>query len=218
MSRLFYLLVIAVIMTGCCSTPHGYNFYKDRVLEYTDTTDISKIIWDFTTELHHDKRLNLETSYVCAEPFNSTIRMQFNSMAILEMCEARQLLVYVVDGLLDRINNSAVSQQLRPYPFTADQIQVTINFEAFYGVYNDPFYIGCIIMENGMVYYYAFNIKDDYLHRWHLDKWNSRFEKYFQSRMFAYQQQNAEAAYKKAHPPKSTEALKESRYLDTKPK
>lgn len=201
-----YLLIFSLmfIAVACQSKPDGifgdHSHPENQVLAFDDPDDLSYLVWAYATELKYEKHLRLEQALVCAEPDRSKIKLEFSSQDILELCPARQLLVDVVEGLLDRINLSAVSFQLRPIPFVAENVEIRINFESYYGIYVDPTYIGWIVLEDGMAYYYGFDLKD-YRHVRQVS-WSTRYEAYSKSRAFAYAQRAAEEQYQLDHPVK----------------
>lgn len=208
-SLLIPLLLLLAVLTGCCAPCESDkpNRYEDRYLLAGDTEDISRLTWDFVTQLKYDKHINLENSYVCSGDDHATIRMEFSSMEILTMCQARQLLVDIVEGLLERVNNSVVSTQLFPYPFPAEYVEIYIDFQSYFMRYDDPYYIGWIALEDGMAYYYAFSVKNH-----DTDFWHSRTEPYFKSKSFAILQREAEAKYSEAHPKVPVTGLEELQY------
>lgn len=212
MRYLLTSLLLLLTLVSCQTTRKYFPLVDEeeqerKVLVYEEDAELSRIIWDFTTELKYDKRLHLEQSYLCVGPEQSTLHLEFITQSILEMCDARQLLVHVVEGLLDRINAAYPSYHLSPYPLTANQLNISIIFESFYVHYDDPFYIGWITLQDGMAYYYAYTVENR-----DLDLWHTRNEAYFQSRLFAKQQQEAEAKYKAAHPVEPPSKLKDLRY------
>lgn len=209
MLRYLLLCFLSLAMSGCTSNSCEHHIARPepKVLVYGDTTALANIIWEFATELKYERRLHLEKSMVSVNEFQSTIHIDFSTMSILELCDARQLIVDIVDGYLQRIEESYASTQLRPSPLTADQFHITIDFQSFYGVYNDPFYIGWLVLENGMVYYYGFNVKDE-----RFDHWSSLNEPFEQARVFAYAQRRAERKYEMTHPRKGRSALEGMRY------
>lgn len=197
-----YLLFVMLLLslTGC--KPRWFvesdpsRKYEDRWLLEFDTEQYSQIIWDYATELKHDKFLNLEQAYVCMNSEATTIHLEFITQDILEMCEARILLVEVVDGFLDRFNHSkAIGKIAYPYPMTEAQLELYINFESYYGIYVDPFYIGWIALEDGIAHYYAFTLKNQ-----KLDLFNVRSEPFFKSRSFVHFEKDAEQRYRLHHP------------------
>ncbi len=197
MNRCFVAIVMLLIFTSCQRPPPRGLDYEDRVLIQFDTDEFSQVVWEYVVELKHDNRLILEEAYVCFGD-SSNIRLQFITQHILELCEARALLVDVVEGLLDRINHSkSASAFLDPYPLTADQLEIYINFESYYGIYDDPYYIGWVALEKGMSYFYAFNLKNKTK-----DFWSVRTEPYFKSRSFVLFEREGEQKYKESHPAK----------------
>lgn len=206
-SRLI-LFSLCLLLTGC------YGFLppapEPREMIFVNNPEFSAILWDYATELKYDKHLHLEHSYVCADENHVKVRLEFISQDILELCEARILLVDLVEGLLERINDDPVYAFFpAPYPLTPDQLEIYIEFESFHGKFVDPFYIGWMILEKGMTYFYAFNIKDQ-----DNDTWNYRYETYEQSRTFANDQRQAEEKYHQTHAitPKSGDALRDVKY------
>lgn len=188
--RYIVVLMFLLVCTGC----ESHNMYEDRVKVQANTEDLSAVIWDYTIELAHDKQLRLENSYVVAGDGYSVIRMEFTSQAILEVGPARQLLVDLVEGFLDRVNKSPVAAELIPYPFDANHLEIYIDFESFYGVHVDPFYVGWMVLEQGMAYYYAFDLKN-----MKKDFWDARIEPYDKSRSYVYLERAAEEHYKAKH-------------------
>lgn len=190
------LVAIALILSmSSCMVPKYSEEYHDRVMMDFDTEEFSQVIWDFATELKYERHLRFEDSYVCFGP-ETKIRLEFSSQDLLEMCDARLLLVDVVEGLLDRLNHSkAVASKLIPFPLTADYLEIYIDFQSFHGVYVDPYFIGWVVLEEGTAYYYAFTLKNR-----DLDMWDFRYEPYFKSRSFAMLQREAEKKYREVHP------------------
>lgn len=205
-SFLAYLFLIT--LASCASILPTPRPVDDKVLVFDQNEELSRIVWDYVTQLKYQKRLHIEHSYVGISPDRSSFTLQFTTQHILELCDARQLLVDVVEGLLKRLNNSSIANELGPAPITASQLVIDIEFESFYGVYFDPFYIGRIKLIDGMSYFYAFTIKDQ-----KLDKWNSHYEAYFQSKLFADKQREAEAKYKVEHPLHHPSVLNKLRFI-----
>jgi hypothetical protein len=182
---------------GCKREPEGSHPYEDRVLIQYNTEDLSELVYDYIAELKHDNHLFFETGYIASGANESILRLEFSTQNIMELSEARALLVDTVEGMLSRLNNSRVGFSLQPYPLTADQLELYIDFQSFHGVHVDPFFIGWVALEQGMAYYYAFNLEND-----RLDFWNSRTEPYAKSRSFVMLERQGEAKYKAKHPHK----------------
>lgn len=162
-------------------------------------------IFNFATPLKYEERLRLEHSFVCD---NGIINLQFSSQVTLELCEARQLLVRMVEGFLKQLNygynrrNWLYTDQL-----TANNLKIQIDFQSFYGVYVDESYIGSLTLEDGVSFFYAFDLKDRSLCGWH-----SKIEPYSTSLAIVNAQINAEGAYEQKHPKHSSAFSLEERH------
>lgn len=199
--KYIYLFLMLLACYGCAPEK---TMYQDRVLAQMNTEDLSKIIWDFTIEAEHTKRLRLSNSYVAAADNNTFIRFQFTSQALLEVGPARQLLVDLVEGFLEKLNKAPVAKELMPYPFDAYHLEIYVYFESFHGVYVDPFYIGWIALERGTSYFYAFDLQNR-----ELDYWHSRIEPYEKSRSFVQFEREAERRYESEHPKGGSQFMRE---------
>lgn len=169
------LLICLLLLCGC--TVRHYS----APVKVINSEEMTWIIAKVAEKWKHQRgqRLKLEHS---ATHYNQTgitsLRVELSSQEILEVNKARDLFVDFVEDLLREINsNPIISNQLAASPFTANQLNIEINFESFYGIYVDPFYIGCICLGDGMVRYGAFDMKDEYWHSWH-----SRVEPYTKTR------------------------------------
>lgn len=211
-----YLLALMILLVGHgCAPPK--TMYEERVKVQADTQDLSELIWDYTIYLERDRRLFLKNSYVAAAENESFIRFEFTSQLILEMCQARDLLVDVTEGFLERLNQSPVAKELMPYPFDAHHLEIYIYLESFHGEYVDPFYVGWIALEKGMAYYYAFDLNNHrpFLHDQQIDEWHTRIEPYEKSRTYVLFERKALQHYGETHPkPESTLASERFRLLN----
>lgn len=192
MYRLIFVTILALCLTACS---HQETMYECRQTVYYDTEDLSAIVWDFVVEMSHERGLFPKNAQVIAGPRGTKLRFDFTSQDIIEMCPARELLVDVAENILERVNMAGFGSQIQPYPFTADQLEIYIDFESFYGVYCDPTYIGWIVLEEGMSYFYDFEVKDR-----SQDYWRARREPYAKSLSFVRLKREAEARYRKTHP------------------
>lgn len=186
MRLLTVLIFLCTLLPGC-----GTRVIKEGWKKKIDSEEISRIVLYFSAKLKKEKCLELEDSKVCYDDKIEYIYLKYSSMDLITMCEARLLLVELVEEFLERINqNSLIKFQTLNRPFTADDLKIEINFESFYATYIDPLYIGLISMDNGMVTYYAANI------RILLNDWSDqRIEPYFKSRELALIKKEADAAY-----------------------
>lgn len=178
-------LIGFMLLCGCSSVYHDAPPVK-----VIDSEEMTWIVEKVMVKYRHaeGRRLKLEHSSVCYENEITGLRVEASSQEILSMCEARDLLVDLVEDFLREINSDPIlGDQLTVYPFPANRLQIEINFESFFGIYVDPFYIGCMQMRNGMVRYSAFDMKDEHWHSWH-----SKVEPYSKSLELSRLRQAAE--------------------------
>lgn len=206
--RYAFIFLLALVCTACnCMNVPRESWttwpgckgtgpmYRNRVLKEIDTEDFSEVIIPYSVELRYEKRLHLQQSYVLYAGADPKIRLQFISQDILELCQARALLVDVVEGLIARLNLVVGGSRIFPKQVTAADLEIYIDFESFYCKYCDPMYIGWVALEDNMAYYYAYNVKD-----YTKDFWQKRVEPYFKSLSFATIKRRAEIDYELAHP------------------
>lgn len=113
-------------------------------------------------ELEHYKRLSLYDSRAYYDDnYLETISIKLRTMEIMDINAARDLIVYVVEGLLARVNeDSEMCCDLSCYPFSADRLHVEIEFDSFYNKYINSRSVASIYLCNGVVHYYARDAKD----------------------------------------------------------
>lgn len=172
----FIFLAVLFLLPSC-----SVYEYMPPPVKVVESEEFTWIIAKQMAKWKHEKgrRLKLEHSQL---HYNlqgvSWLRLELSSQEILEVDDARDLFVDFVEDLLQRVNSSPLAaDQIADYPFTADNLSIEINFESYFGYYVDPFYVGCISMEDGIVRYNAFDLKDQEWYSWH-----SRVEPYTKSR------------------------------------
>jgi len=187
--RILLTLAVLFILTSCHYNPPGPWIKK------VDTEEVSRIVITYSTELKYERHLYLEDAKVMYNDGIEKIKLCYITQDILEMCEARELLVDVVEGMLDRINSDpGIASQLTYMPLSSDQMEVSIVCETFWGQYGDSKYINWILLQDGMAHYYDQDIENRYL-----DIFYVRHEPYFKSLEFATIERAADQAYKAAH-------------------
>lgn len=183
------LLILAIMLfTGCTN---DWTIFGRTLVRKINVEELSRTVIHYATKLSVDKRLSFEDSRVYYTDCSEKIRLVFASQDILEIKQARRLLVDVVEGLLLAINNNPIiAADLCENPFTSNNLEIYINFESFYCEYVDPFYVGWIQLDDGMACYYLATQKDMWL-----DQWHSRFEPYYKSAQFVRFEREAENMY-----------------------
>lgn len=187
-------LICSLLFSGCTTVYHQSNPVK-----VIDSEEMTWIVQKVMTKYKHaeGRRLKLEHSSTLYDKNIRGLRLEISSQEILEVNQARDLFVDLVEDFLKEINtNPIISNELSSYPFTPDQLDIAINFESFFGIYVDPFYVGCVEMKCGMVRYSAFDMKDRYWHSWH-----SRVEPYSKTREISILERAAEKDYQNARCP-----------------
>lgn len=185
----------------CCTTTHEppnedpHWKYAHRYLKEQPTDDLTFAVESYAATLKYDHRLHLENAFACMGEHGTKIHLDFITQHILELCEVRHLLVDVVEGLLYKLNSDYISPDIRPWPFTADMLEITIDFESFYVKYDDQMYIGWVVLEDGVAFYYQSNLRNE-----KLDCWRQHVEPYYKSKSISMAQRQAEKEYQMAHP------------------
>jgi hypothetical protein len=191
------LMLFAALLTGCQTKTVGEGPWVKKI----DSEEMSKIVINFSTKMKRDKHLELEDSWVAYNDYISKICLRYTSQRLLTVYDARLLMVELVEEFLYRLNNNTViSFELAHFPFTADDLDVKIKFESYYGLYADPLYVGLAWLQAGCVHFYAFDHKDRSLES--IDWSNYRFEPYSKSRELALLKREADLPFiEQASPP-----------------
>lgn len=190
--RCLLILMLVLSLTGCRrqaaideAPANPWTEWEARGIYWNSTVDVpevSKLVAFFAREMYDLYRLELEDSCVLRDA-NSIYRfnLSFSSQSLITLCEARLLLVNVVDEFIYRVNNHTIlSFQLNQFPLTEDNVDININFESFFGKFVDPLYIGKAQLWFGDSYFYAFNAKNRDAD-WRMFK----YEPFFKSRELA---------------------------------
>lgn len=172
---------------------------KGPWIKKIDSEELSRIVVNFSTKMKIDKHLELEDSWAAYDDTIFKISLRYSSQRLLTLYDARLLLVEVVEEFLYRLNNNRiVGFELDHFPFTADDLDVKINFESFYGRYIDELYIGLVWLQGGCAHYYGFDRKDATLNG--IDWDHHRFEPYRKSRELALVKRMADLPYIETRP------------------
>lgn len=208
MRYLYYVLISLTLLlasSGChlkwCY--YGVGEWEQKI----DGPEITHAIQHYLAYLKHVKRLRLEDSSVYYRDTIHTVRMEFISMDVIELCEARELLVDVVEGLLYELNrNPILAPQFIDYPLSSAHLEIFIRFESF-EQYVDPFYVGWVSLEDDIVTFYAWVLNED-----GRNIWDYRVEPYFKSREFVLYGREAEALFRTSCEQEYPSCLKREQY------
>lgn len=190
MGKLCACALFALILVGC----HSKHIEEIPMTSNIHSEELSRIVINFSTKMKIDKHLELEDSSVFYDDSVLKISVQYSSTRLLTVYDARLLIVEVVDELLWRLNNNnIVKRELAHFPFTAADLDVKITFENYYGIHIDDLYVGTLWLQDGLVYYYAFDCRDStYLG---IDWEHHRLEPYYKSRELALIKKEADLPY-----------------------
>lgn len=183
-------LCLAALLTSCQPKVVPQGPWVKKI----ESEELSKLVIHFATKMKIEKHLELEDSWAAYDDSVKKICLQFSSQRLLTVYDARLLLVEVVEEFLERLNQSSIiSFELERFPFTADDLDVKINFESFYGRYIDELYVGLVWLQKGCTHFYAFDRKDASLNG--IDWDHHRFEPYRKSRELALLKREADLPY-----------------------
>ena len=205
------LFVLAAILHGCmcCDGPPCDEFGIGRWTKKIDSPEIVHAIQHYLAYLRHEKHLRLEDASIWYNEEVNSVRLEFISQDILELREARFLLVDVVEGLLAELNkNPVIAPELITFPLRPEFLEIYINFESFHGEFVDPYYVGWMKLENGEAYYYAFDIKTP-----NRNKWDFRIEPYSKSREFTVFEREAEKLFQESIELERPHTLRKDQYV-----
>jgi hypothetical protein len=215
-SLIKFLLALS-ILTGCsCFEPFsndcapcatGGSGYDIPEAPYVDlpspvlsihAEEITAIIQDYSVELKNFKHLYLQHANTYYNDAGiHTIQLSYISQDLLELCDARKLIIDVSEGLLDQLNsNPLLIPEFTNRAFYPFNLEIYINFESFFAKYIDPFYVKWIMMEDAKIAFYTADVNDN-------DKlcWHARKEAYDTSRDIVFYQRLAEDKFKAMYEP-----------------
>jgi hypothetical protein len=207
MKSLVFFSLFSMLFCSCQMKTRGEGLWVKKI----DSEELSRIIINFATKMKIEKHLELEDSWAAYDDNIKSLCLQFTSQRLLTVYDARLLMVELVEDLLYRINhNSIIGFELENIPFTADNLDVKISFQSFYGRYVDEQYVGLAWLQAGCVHFYAFDRKDPSLMS--IDWSHQRFEPYAKSRELALIKRTADLPYVHEIPnpepsPKQTEFI-----------
>lgn len=205
MKPLFTLLLFLFSLTGCLRFFPATTYQMEPEPKF-DSYPFSDVILTYSTELKYEKNLFLMDSKVFYDEYARKIRLDYETQEIIEdLCDARELIVDVVEGLTKRLNENANARgQMAQNHFDYQDYELYIKFTSFFVRFVDERDIGWISLRNGSVTFYA----GDTTHL-SLPIWHSRTEPYEDSRHFVTVMRAAEQHYKETHP----EPTEESQYF-----
>lgn len=196
------LLLFLIALAGC----------TNQWVKQIDSPELTYVVQNYMVKMKHDKHLRLEIASCYYGKFINTIRLEFISQDVMEVGEARGLMVDLVEGLLVELNqNPILASQFVTYPFGPRNLEIFINFESFFGYFIDPYYVGWMCLDKGWLYMYAFDTRD------YVDSlfWDYRIEPYYKAREYVLFGREGEERYLDEH--SKTNYLREEQYVSPPP-
>lgn len=139
---LFLLCILFLFSTQIEATSHAL---ANTIQKFSNRAD----------ELYHlSFTVSLELG---GEPITK-ISLFYSSKTPGDIEDIRPMIVDLADLLLSDINhNPVLSSELSPFPYTIDQIGITIFFRDKKGNYASKPYVGQVALVEGLITYYSFN-------------------------------------------------------------
>jgi hypothetical protein len=185
---------------------------EEKIVYDVDEQEMTRVVWYYANEMMHEKRLRLEDSRLFVKGgMISKIRLSFTSQDLKDLCDARALLVDVTEGMMERVQENEFLSGYLPTDFGAKNMEIYINFESDFGLFVDPAWVGWAILQDGISYFYAFDVKDDLFE---FTFWHDRVEQYYKSLQIVTFQREAEESYKQSHETKKETKLNEVELFD----
>lgn len=190
--RKFFTLACLFILLTACEGPHLFRRSPPIVRDY-DSDAFTRVAVMQATRLSHEWRWYMEDAWIRYDDFGTVnhICLKYRTQNLLELQEARGKIVDFVEELMEGLQNNPITSAHMNPDFSPADLEIHVDFQSYYGYYVDPLYIGCMVLEDGMVYYYDFNTKNR-----NVDFWNSRIETFAKSQEVVHVERESEDLYR----------------------
>lgn len=216
-NKFIALLLILTAVTGCRGGSSGDKADILKRSPYNpDTEEITRVVITFARDLEEDYDLFLYNSHAVIDESGTIkkVRIDFTSQMSIELCEARAMLVDVVEGYLERFRDHSILRGVFGHrPVSIEDLEIHITFESYFNKYVDPTYTAYIILENGMSFFYNSELNAPYT-----DIWMQKVEPYFKTKQIVTFRREAEIPYEKHDETLEERLLDEERlYIKSSP-
>lgn len=194
MRAVYSILAILFFITGCVPRePRNKNFNPlPRCEENPYSEQISEAIISYSEELADTHELFLYNSRVVFEGDVRTIRVDYTSQGSVELCEAREILVDIVEGLLERFNANPLAQSaFNDDAATSDDIEIHVTFQSYFNKFVDPTYTAYIILQKGTSFFYSSELDFPFT-----EIWMQKVEPYHKTKQLVDIKRRADSSYK----------------------
>lgn len=205
MYKLLKLFSIPILccLTACATGPwfdtDSEGWPIPPGIEDINSAEMTKVIQDLSVEFKHGRHLELQHAKTFFNSGIHTVQLEFVSQDIVEICEARAIIVDLTESFLAKLNQDPLlGTEFSNYPFRSSNLEIYITFESYFGRYVDPYYIHWVGLEDDEVTFYTFDVDDKTKMCWH-----KRIEAYETVREIVLYQREAEKLYRETHAPKT---------------
>lgn len=193
--HILLLFTTCFLLLSSTSCTHWFRAPPPIPAEVFDSAEVTSVVQEFSVEVEHEKNMHLQKAHTYFNNGIHTIALEFISQSLIEMCDARKLIVDMTESLLGKLNQDYIlGPEFSNFPFRPSNLEIYITFESFFGRYVDPYYIAWIGMEDGHISYYIFDPLDNSKNCWH-----GRHEAYATSREIVVYERQAEQKFEEVH-------------------
>ncbi len=206
MVRFLLLSLLALSVTACCGYKNPLRQYPfksyyqkptEAVTEEFDYDAVIDIVFGWGVQVRAETGIRLTNSCVVYDGKIKKVRMEFVTQKIHELQDARRTIVYIVEGILNRVNSYyGIAGDLKHRPFGPEDLQIIVTYESFEGIFVDPEYNGRITLINGEVIFSTAGIYDS-----QLDRFGCKHEPYHLVRELVLVEERAAYPYSKGFNP-----------------
>lgn len=201
--RLILGLFCVLFLTSCSYIPDWASPFPaaqmaPKAEPIIHTEEATHIVQEYSVDMKYEHNIHLERAKTCYnENGIQTIQLEYITQDLIELCDARKLIVDLTENMLARLNQDTIlGPEFASFPVRPENLEIYIVYESYFGEYVDPRYIYWICMEDGAVDYYTWELM-------YLDNrcWHCKHETYATSREIVVYQREAEKRYEEMHPP-----------------
>lgn len=164
-SAVFWLLSLVCLTTGCYTRQIPVEEEPPAAEDAIPELEYVVISYSNTLECQgnqeNERLFLLDSRAYYDQEGVQRVCMRFRSQRIVEVLEARDIIVHVVEGFLKRVNNDPILPlYIADFPLSPENLCINIEFESYFIKFIDPLYVARVTLQCGIVYYYAYNAID----------------------------------------------------------
>lgn len=210
------LILLSFTFVGCKPKPmkskKGKPSRPERIEVQTPESEaITRIVITYARELEDTHNLFLYNSHVVFDDTIKKIRIDFTSQMSVELCEARKILVDIVEGYLKMLQgNNILRDSFEDKPVGPEILEIHVTFTSYFNKHVDFTYTSYIILEDGMAFFYNSELNAPFT-----DIWMKKIEPYEKTKQIVTFREEAELYYEKEHEEKPRALEEERLYIKT---